>query len=278
MKKIIYSTLATAVLLMGAAGCRKTENVSDTKKTFSERFNALSVFVGSDTTPSYGLVSFTATKYGFGVQQPTFNLNGDFFSHEDKMPSDRIEVGDLSNGLFVITADANNNYNYSYTAPQKSAQSNVNLFGTSVNFSAAGSTTFGIPSFNTTLYNPSILTVTGTFVGGQHNLHSRTQDITINWNSDAGTPNNLLFIVLQYVEGASLRLDPNNPTDVPLKHYVVDDSDGNYTIPSSELSSLPSNCVMNLHVIRGNIVTATVNGKDYEFVCYSHIQQEFELN
>lgn len=280
MKKIILTTsLLSAVLFI--VGCKKNETI---QKAFNENSTLLnmpfSFFFDDDTIPSHGLISFSSTKYGFDNSStilPIYNFNADFFEDENKLPSDRIEVGLLSNGLYSVSADVTNNLNYSYNSIQKNSNSNSTLFGNIVALSASGSTTYSIPSFADTLYNPHDLIITGSFNGGVHNIHSKSDPININWNSDNNNPNNKIYIVLHYIEGPSKRIDSNNPSNVPLKYYIVDDSDGSFTISFSELSSYPNNCVLNLHVFRGNGVIKKVNNLYFDILVYSHVQQEFDL-
>jgi hypothetical protein len=278
MKRLI---LFSITISLGLVSCKKQEQTTTPiDENSSSVFDPMSLLGSSSTTPSYGTISLSATKYGFESSAgtiPQFNSNGDFFSTSNRLPADRIEVGNISNGLFTLSPNLSNSLNYTYNSTQKDDQSNATLFGSTVTFSATGSTTYGIPAFSQNVYNPSILSVTGTFTGGVYNAHSNSQPIVINWNSDANNPYTDIVIALQYQTGPSVRLNASNPTSVALKTYVVSDANGTFTIPSSDLALFPQNCVMNIHIIRGNDEVITVNGNDYDFLCYTHVQQEFEL-
>jgi hypothetical protein len=279
-KSILTTTLLSSILFI--VGCKKNDNL---KKAFNEKSSFLNIpysffFDDDDTIPSHGLISFSSTKFGFDNSStitPIYNFNADFFDDENKLPSDRIEVGTLSNGLYSLSADVSNDLNYTYNSVQKNSSNNSSLFGNTLIFSASGSTAYSIPSFADTLYNPNDLLVTGSFNGGVHNTHSKSDPIQINWNSDNNNTNDKIYIVLQYIEGPSKRINSSNPSNVALKYYIVDDSDGSFTISSSELSSFPDNCVLNLHIFRGNGVVKKVNNLYFDILVYSHVQQEFDL-
>lgn len=278
MKRLI---LFSITISLGFVSCEKQEQTIITiDENTSSDFNLKSLFGSSFFTPTYGTLSLSATKYGFESSVatiPQFNSNGDFFSTSNRLPADRIEVGTISNGLYTLSPNLSNSLNYTYNSIQQEDQSNASLFGSTVTFSASGSTAYGIPAFSQNVYNPSILNVTGTFTGGIYNTHSNSKPIIINWNSDANNPHSDIVIALQYQTGPSVRLNASNPTSVALKTYVVSDANGTFTIPSSDLALFPQNCVMNIHIIRGNDEVITVNGKDYAFLCYTHVEQEFEL-
>lgn len=279
MKHII---LFSIIISLGLASCKKQEQMPTDEKNSLPVVDLMRVILTGNTsaTPTYGTTSFLATKYGFenpADTTPNFGFNGDFFSTSTQLPADRIEVGDISNGLYSMSADPSNSLNYTYNTTQRNDPNNASLFGSTISFSASGSATYGIPSFSQKIYNPSILSVTGTFTGGIYNTHSKSQPISLNWNPDTNNPYTNIVVMLEYKGGPSVRLNASNPTSIPLKTYRISDKTGTFTIPVSDLALYPQNCVMNVFIIRGNIEVATVDGKDYEFICYSQVMQEFEL-
>lgn len=195
-------------------------------------------------TATYG--HFYITSQRAGNNTPSYHSGGLIYASTNNTQS--VNGGTMTAGGTNINFDSDHLY-YSIAQP---------TFGAVSTWGLTGNPTLSIPSFTDAMYVPQEISMNSPTIPS--NL-SKSSPLNVLWNSD---PNNDSIVILfNYDVPTSQFVDSTKPNVEYGKFYIVPDN-GTFTIPTNDLSPIPTNGYIMLLIGRGKgKLTGTSTHKFY---------------
>jgi len=202
-------------------------------------------FFSMPVQPNYGHFYVTSQSSGAST---LYNSGGMIYTSTAQTQT--TSGGIMTAGGLQIIPDSNDVY-FAIAQP---------MFGTIAYWGLSGNSMAGILSFTDSMYIPDEIVLTSPSSGS---IISKSNALTITWNQDAS--NDTVAIWLRYDYAVSKYADSTISNTAYSKYWLVSDN-GQFSIPSSDLASIPTGGYISIVVARGN--SKLTGSSTQKFVVY----------
>lgn len=237
----IRLSLLIVALLVGGCSSDPSEPSDQTLKN-----PQMPWFLSMAAPSNYGHFYITAQSSGTST---LYNSGGIIYTSTAQTQT--TNGGTMTAGSLQITPDSNDVY-FAIAQP---------MFGTTASWGLSGNPVAGIPSFSDSMYVPDEIILVSPSLGS---VISKSNALTITWNQDIY--NDTVAIWLRYDNAVSAYADSTLPNSAYSKYWIVSDN-GQFSIPSSDLLSIPTGGYASIVIARGN--SKLTGSSTHKFVVYS---------
>lgn len=276
MKKYLILILCFPILLIA---CEKEAPEIQSYHIFGfdnleEARTRLGVYADVLFNPTNGSLFIRSTKFGANDSIEGAEI---FARYQEELSDPRTDGGDFKFGDITLSFDeAIGSY-----LPEEGMLSNeekVNrissLFGRYNEFSLIDD---GSIIFQSSQYVPLKIDVhidNGISSQGNNLLSISRRDCQVSWNTDSNNENGV--VVYLWWNGSGTDISPFEPTQGASMNKAIRLKDnGQAVLPEELFNDIPTNAIVTLFFIRGNVDIKEVNGKSFKF--YSVTQDKYNL-